>query len=752
MYKILLFILFNFSIGIISGQTFTTDFDGTDDLNISTSGGDILNGSTGIASPAGGVYGNPTNGFVASNETATITTTAITTAGISTFTMNLAALSGTTGNGLEAGDEVTVEVSINNGSSFSTPITVNGNSNARWTYAGGGGTASTSFSMPITQAPSGGGIRDDNNDGIADIIISAIPSGVIVIRVTLDNNNAAEFWAVDNLVLDVAAAQPAINLSPISGNTSESGTTATFDVTLNTAPATDVVLNVTSGNIAENSVSPSTLTFTTGDYNVAQTVTVTGVDDLIIDGNQTTTITVATNNATSDDEYDDLSQTVDVINEDDECAITTVAATASCNGNNTDFIVTWTEVNTSGTVEVDINGVGYQTITNGGTYTITGPTTAATGVTLTVRDANDNSCMATTTVDIPLCPIPVPNIFISEVSDASSFSNDFLELHNNSNFSVDLTDYKLERLNAGTTASEYIFDIGSDETGSGSGSDFVIPANGFLVIARGASSRTDFETAFPSFPAAAAFNRGNTNLFFGNGRRWRLRLDDGTANTANGTILDDTNQGVANVSRDYRNDPQDNWTNSTAGSATPGEFDLGGLPIELLRFTAKAHNQTVIVKWSTATELNNDYMLIERSTDSRELQEIGMVQGAGTTNELQEYTFIDKNPEAGINYYRLLQVDFDGTATSSNIVSIDFTPKNGDLSIYPNPTTDILTIKYPVKWKDKTVITIMNSLGQIVKVINEPAETFSVSDLPVGMYNLQVTNGLQSISKFFAKE
>ncbi|TVR42023.1 MAG: hypothetical protein EA392_00810, partial [Cryomorphaceae bacterium] len=125
--------------------------------------------------------------------------------------------------------------------------------------------------------------------------------------------------AIDDLIWTCFSA-PGIQLSPISGNTDESGTTATFDVTLTEEPASDVVLTVTSGDITENTVAPSTLTFDASNWDIPQTVTVTGVPDGIIDGDQTTTITVAVDDAQSDPSYHGLFATIDVINEDiDAC-------------------------------------------------------------------------------------------------------------------------------------------------------------------------------------------------------------------------------------------------------------------------------------------------------------------------------------------------------------------------------------------------------------------------------------------------
>ena len=106
---------------------------------------------------------------------------------------------------------------------------------------------------------------------------------------------------------------------------SESGTTDSFTVVLTAQPTSNVVLSVISGDPGQASVSPETLTFTTANWNVTQTVTVTGLDDALVDGAQNTTVTVSVLDASSDDTFDGVSdQTVTV-------ATTTAPASASCN-------------------------------------------------------------------------------------------------------------------------------------------------------------------------------------------------------------------------------------------------------------------------------------------------------------------------------------------------------------------------------------------------------------------------------------
>ena len=106
----------------------------------------------------------------------------------------------------------------------------------------------------------------------------------------------------------------------------ETGSTDTFTVVLTKGPLTDVVLSVASSDTGEATVSAGTLTFTNGNWDTPQTVTITGVDDDLVDGSQTTTITASIQDANSDDSFDSLAdQTVSVSTTDNDTAGFTVA-------------------------------------------------------------------------------------------------------------------------------------------------------------------------------------------------------------------------------------------------------------------------------------------------------------------------------------------------------------------------------------------------------------------------------------------
>jgi len=139
------------------------------------------------------------------------------------------------------------------------------------------------------------------------------------------------------------------------------------------------------------------------------------------------------------------------------------------------------------------------------------------------------------------------------------------------------------------------------------------------------------------------------------------------------------------------------------------------LPIELVNFSAEQIGSSVLVKWETATETNNDYFTVERSTDGHHFKII-VVAGAGNSSVLMEYNVFDEDPVAGISYYRLKQTDFDGQFKYSRTVSVQFNG-NKDLdiiSISPNPFVTHFNINYTLENDHPIKLIIVNIRGQVV--------------------------------------
>ncbi len=113
----------------------------------------------------------------------------------------------------------------------------------------------------------------------------------------------------------------------------------------------------------------------------------------------------------------------------------------------------------------------------------------------------------------------------------------------------------------------------------------------------------------------------------------------------------------------------------------------GVLPVSLIFFQVKTDKDFVWMNWATESELNFDYFSVERSLDAISFQEIGRVQGHGTTRERHDYEFTDVMPVVGKLYYRLKTVDFDGYTEYFNIAAVEFAQQKS-FKIYPNPVVD----------------------------------------------------------------
>ena len=172
-------------------------------------------------------------------------------------------------------------------------------------------------------------------------------------------------------------------------------------------------------------------------------------------------------------------------------------------------------------------------------------------------------------------------------------------------------------------------------------------------------------------------------------------------------------------------------------------------PVELLEFNAEMSGDQVFLNWATATELNNHGFEVERSLDGNAWQSIEFVPGQGTTSDIHRYRAVDASPLPGLNQYRLKQVDFDGSYTFTNVVSINFGLENY-LRAFPNPTKgQIEVMGLPV---EASKISLMDQSGRLIRKLERTHTQFDISDLQPGVYFLKVQHGTQVLSTKIFKE
>jgi len=198
-----------------------------------------------------------------------------------------------------------------------------------------------------------------------------------------------------------------------------------------------------------------------------------------------------------------------------------------------------------------------------------------------------------------------------------------------------------------------------------------------------------------------------------------------------------------------------------------GDGDWGGLdnivlcrtsalPITLASFTAKKQNNTTHLTWTTATEINNDYMAVERSADGRTFSEIGRVQGAGTTQQPQDYQYIDQRPLPGLNYYRLKQVDYDGQYEYHKTVVVNFDGElPGGMIVFPTAVKDRLQVQLTTENNENASLQIIGADGRVWRSLRWQEKSgrmeLLVADLPAGSYWLRLVDGTQVEQAYFQK-
>jgi len=179
------------------------------------------------------------------------------------------------------------------------------------------------------------------------------------------------------------------------------------------------------------------------------------------------------------------------------------------------------------------------------------------------------------------------------------------------------------------------------------------------------------------------------------------------------------------------------------------EFFNVAVPVELTSFTGKSSDKNIVLSWSTATEVNNRIFEIERRNEYSSFITIGFIEGKGTTVEPNDYSYTDMDIKTGKYFYRLKQIDFDGTFEYSNEIEVDAAPLSFSLEQnYPNPFNPSTKINYSIPKKSFVTLKIFDPLGSVVtELVNEEKEAgsyevnFNASNLSSGIYLYRIETG-----------
>ena len=265
------------------------------------------------------------------------------------------------------------------------------------------------------------------------------------------------------------------------------------------------------------------------------------------------------------------------------------------------------------------------------------------------------------------------------------------------------------------------------------------------------------ECVINTYDVLNAFDNGywtfNASVGSGSGTyTMRLYNNNVTNNTGSGwTVMKSAAppaawslQGTCFIPSTAANTQRTGMTSFNATFATAQSQDP--LPIELLSFTVEPEAVGNLCRWATASETNNDYFDLERSTDGDVFKSIQRVEGfgVGSTTETRYYSYLDGEVCKGIVYYRLKQVDIDGHFSYSDVIAVNCNKSNTDVAVYPNPANFSITYTFFEETDGNVTMEVLDMVGKIV--LQESLDVkrgyntieSSVNNLSTGVYYLKL--------------
>ncbi len=181
------------------------------------------------------------------------------------------------------------------------------------------------------------------------------------------------------------------------------------------------------------------------------------------------------------------------------------------------------------------------------------------------------------------------------------------------------------------------------------------------------------------------------------------------------------------------------------------------LPVELYTFRATAEEENIMLKWETLSESNNDRFVIQHSTDATHYREMATVNGSGTSLSTRHYEYRHERPESGIHYYRLYQIDHNGTQSGPWLAAASVESEALAFRVFPNPILPAhqeWAVQVSGIGPEGVILSIVDAVGRII----EQKEIFSTNGqstvifsktarLRPGSYYIRLMNQRQRISR-----
>ena len=202
----------------------------------------------------------------------------------------------------------------------------------------------------------------------------------------------------------------------------------------------------------------------------------------------------------------------------------------------------------------------------------------------------------------------------------------------------------------------------------------------------------------------------------------------------------------------YRSGGGGGACNSSPGGYT-GTITIGGatcqyqngnlvppLPVTLIDFTVSSESDLVTIHWRTSSEINNEAFIIERSRDYDIWQLVSRVPGKNYESGEVSYSYSDHAADNGTLYYRLSQIDFDGSITTLGIRAVTLSAQKSTIEVFPNPATHVVNVAVP----DFEIagMELIDNSGRIVKVTNSGQTFIDLIDVLPGLYLIRIMNSI----------